>query len=87
MNSILAREAQKAVERISLWQEFKANILGRKIYLGHETREGQSDKLPFYLFWCDACDHYAKDYPHGYIDGCKYLICSYCEVRHYFVSW
>ncbi|MBU6415053.1 hypothetical protein KGQ34_02330 [Patescibacteria group bacterium] len=86
MNFALAREAQEALKKTTRWQRFCMKMRGKKLYLGCEQKEGWSGKLPFYLFWCSACEHYAKDYPHGFIER-QYLICSYCGQQQDFVSW
>lgn len=86
MNLALAREAQEALKKTTAWQQFCMKMRGKKIYLGSEQKEGWSGSLPFYLFWCESCDHYAKDYPHGHIER-RYLVCSYCTEQHDFVPW
>ena len=86
MNIALAQEARRALETTSEFQKFRMKDRGKKIYIGDEQREGWSGKLPFYLFWCSACSHYAKDYPHGHIER-RYLICSFCDCKHDFVPW
>lgn len=85
MNAQYGIEAQAAVKKMSGWQKIQMKR-GKKIYLGHEQREGWTDKLPFYLFWCEDCEHFAKDYPHGYIEN-QSLICSHCGLRHDFTPW
>jgi hypothetical protein len=86
MQHDLDREAQKAAEALTLWQKTVMQERGIKVYLGHEQREGWSGKLPFYLFCCEACGSWAKDYPHGYIER-RYLNCSSCKAYHSFVPW
>ena len=86
MNIVFAREAQEAIKKMSRWQKFQMQYRGKKICLGQEKRDGWTGELPFYLFWCRGCEHYAKDYPHGYIER-QYLNCSYCGTGHDFVPW
>ncbi len=86
MNFVFAREAQEAVKKISWRQKFRTRFLGKKIYMGDEQRDGWNGKLPFYLFYCSNCEHFAKDYPHGFTEY-QYLNCSYCETRYDFVPW
>lgn len=86
MNYAFAREANQALSKMTPWQKFKMRYRGKKIYLGHEKRENWSGFLPFYLFWCEDCQHYAKDYPHGFIER-QYLTCSHCGIHHHFVPW
>ena len=86
MNFAFATEAREAAKKINPVQTFLMRRRGKKVYIGHEQREGWSGKLPFYLFWCDACSHYAQDYPHGHIER-QYLLCSHCDERHDFVPW
>ena len=71
---------------MTTFRKFRMQGLGKKLYIGHEQREGWSGRLPFYLFFCGECEHFAKDYPHGFIER-QYLICSFCGVRHSFVPW
>lgn len=86
MNLAFQIEAQQATARLSWFAKFRVCQLGKKLYLGHEKRDGWLGPLPFYLFWCGECEHYAKDYPHGHIEK-RYLICSYCGIQHDFVPW
>lgn len=80
----LTTEARSKAETLCPFKIFLAKALGRKIYIGNEQREGFIEPTPFYLFWCRHCDHWAKDYPHGYPER-RHLYCSYCDVRHNFV--
>ncbi|HSE34699.1 MAG TPA: hypothetical protein VLB83_01120 [Candidatus Paceibacterota bacterium] len=57
---------------------------GWKLRLRKEQRQGWSGSLPFYFFWCPECEHFAKDYPHGFIAR-QYLTCSHCGIHHEFV--
>lgn len=86
MNFVFCREAQETAKKLSWWKKFKMMQLGRKVYVGHEKREGWSGKLPFCLFYCPDCKRIAKDYTHGHIER-RYLICSYCDARHDFIPW
>ncbi len=86
MNFEFAREAQIALKTMSGRQIFRMRVLGSKIYLAHEKRGGWTGQLPFYLFWCRVCSHYSKDYPHSWPES-QYLLCSYCGVKHDFVSF
>lgn len=85
MNYVFAIEAK---EKLKTMTEAKKNKMqsGKKIYIGHEKREGWLGELPFYIFWCESCGNYAKDYPHGHIEF-QYLKCSYCDMLHDFVPW
>ncbi|OGN08093.1 MAG: hypothetical protein A2750_01425 [Candidatus Yanofskybacteria bacterium RIFCSPHIGHO2_01_FULL_45_42] len=85
MNVTYAAEAQAAVKTMSGWQKLQMRR-GKKVYLGHEQREGWTEKLPFYLFWCEDCKYFAKDYTHGYIEK-QSLICSHCGLRYDFTPW
>ncbi len=78
-------DVQRAFHGLSLFKTFLIRS-GRKAYIGHETREGWTGALPFYLFWCDACERYAKDYPHSFPEK-RYLSCSNCSAYHRFVPW
>jgi hypothetical protein len=84
MQHDLDEEAQKAACALTLWQKAVVQAQGVKLYLGHEQREGWSGKLPFYLFHCETCGNWAKDYPHGYVEE-RHLNCSYCGMYHEFV--
>ena len=64
MNEIFFREADEAVKKLSRWQKFYIRVLRVALYLGDERRDGWSGALPFYLFWCEFCKDYGKDYPH-----------------------
>lgn len=86
MNKDFDQEAQEAVKKLTLGQLDSVRHRRKKFYLGHEQREGWSGALPFYLFWCEQCGEFAKDYPHSYIDR-RYLMCSSCAARYSFVPW
>ncbi len=86
MNTAFATEAREATLKMTPHQKLLMEKRGKKIYLGHEQRKGWSGKLPFYLFWCEDCKQYAKDYPHGHIER-RYLLCAHCGVYHNFVPW
>ena len=86
MDLELAKEVRDIAKEISGCKKFLMQTLGRKMYVGHEKRENWAGKLPFYIFWCSECEHFAKDYPHGHLER-QYLICSFCAVRHDFVPW
>lgn len=86
MNIAFNAEAEWALSKMTPAQKLLMRRHGKKIYLGREQREGWSGALPFYLFWCEDCGHFAKDYPHGYIER-QYLLCSNCKARHSFVPW
>jgi hypothetical protein len=83
-NAIFSAEADEAFARTTPLQRLLMEDWGKKIYLGHEQREGWIGSLPFYLFYCAACKHHAKDYPHGYAKD-RYLWCSHCGMYHRFV--
>lgn len=85
MNHDFAEEALDAAEKMSRWQKFEMSVFGRKIYIGHEQRDGWSGKLPFFLFWCQTCQHFAKGYPNGQPSD-RYLICSNCNAEYDFTT-
>ncbi|HEY9585376.1 MAG TPA: hypothetical protein VJJ02_02175 [Candidatus Paceibacterota bacterium] len=86
MNPAYAREAKEALLKMTPRERCLMQEYGRKIYLGHERREGWNGELPFYLFWCGHCEHFAKGYPNGHLEH-RYLICSECGEHHDFVPW
>jgi len=86
VNLAYAVEAQQAFKKMSKLARFRMRVLGTKIRLGYEKRDGWSGFLPFYLFWCKSCKHYAKDYPHGFIER-RYLLCSSCNQHYSFIPW
>lgn len=43
-------DARNAFRKLSFFQTFFVRS-GRKIYIGHEKREGWKGELPFYLFF------------------------------------
>lgn len=86
MNTAFAAEAKSAVGKSTPLQRVLMKKFGKKLYLDHERREGWRGELAFYLFWCDECGNYAKDYAHGHIE-LQYLSCSHCGAHHYFVPW
>ena len=86
MQDDLDDEAQKAALLLSDEQKVAMRVSGAKVYIGHDQREGWSGKLPFYLFFCEACGNWAKDYPHGHVER-RYLNCSSCKAHHSFVPW
>jgi hypothetical protein len=81
-----ANEANEAMENVGRLARWRMRSLGRKHYLKHDRKEGWTGELPFYLFFCDACDRFSMDYPHGFIER-RYLNCSHCGARHSFVPW
>lgn len=86
----VAQEVRILMQRLSGFQKFRINILGNKVFVGNEIYDGFNKQLPFYLFWCNSCERYTKDYPHGSIEK-RYLNCVHCRARHDFaplwVSW
>jgi len=78
MNPDFAKEADEAAKNIAFRDGLKMVLVAKKLYIGHEKREGWSGKLPFYLFFCFSCGKIAKDYPHGYTN---YLLCPHCGIR------
>lgn len=85
MDFVLQKEIQEVVSGLKSSTKRKIDR-GKKHYVAHETREGWNGELPFYLFLCKKCGHYAKDYPHGFIHR-QYLLCSHCKWYHDFVPW
>lgn len=84
MNASFHQEARVAALLLSGVTRSQIRYFGRKHYLEHEQRDGWKGELPFYLFWCDACEHFSKDYPHGHTER-QYLLCSYCGTHHSFI--
>jgi len=80
MDSALLEEAEKASSNLSFWQRLRLR-LGKKIFIGEELHEGWNGYLPFYLFLCSVCGHYAKDYPHGFYPD-EQLYCLFCGKGH-----
>jgi len=81
------QEARRLAETRTEEERYLMQKRGKKIYVGHEgpeKHESWSGSLPFYLFWCEECEHWVKDYPHGYIER-QYLRCHYCDAYHEFV--
>jgi hypothetical protein len=85
-NSIFAAEAAEALATTTFFQRYVMEKWGKKLYLGDEHRQGWEGAAPFFLFWCDVCEHHAKDYPHGEVEN-RHLLCSHCGARHDFVPW
>ncbi len=88
-NWIAIQEARTLAEQRTERERHLMQGRGKKILLGEEGPEkhaGWSGSLPFYLFWCDECEHWCKDYPHGYEEK-QYLRCHYCNAYHDFVHW
>lgn len=85
MNKIFAEEARVALTKTTARQRALMRR-GAKIRLPKEQRQGWTEKLPFYLFWCAECKEFTKDYPHGHIER-QYLTCSHCNAYYSFVPW
>lgn len=81
MSTELILEIRQELEELSLEEKESMKERGEKIYVGHETRPGWSGYLPFFIFWCDKCEKYRKDYAHGFD---PYLTCDSCHVSYYF---
>jgi len=87
VNIKLIIEAREAVKKRNGLEIFLMKTFGKKIYLCHEgpeKHETWTGSLPLYLFWCRECEHWAKDYPHGFIEK-RCLHCSNCNYRHSFI--
>ena len=87
-NIQLVNEAREAAQILSPFKTFLAKRFGKKIYLCHEgpeKHEGWTGQLPFYLFWCSVCEHWAKNYPNGFPERQR-LHCSNCNARYSFVQ-
>jgi len=82
VDKVLALEIQKAVSGLSEQSKLQLE-LGQAIYLGEETRKNWAGNLPFYLFLCQSCGRYAKDYPHGWPNN-QYLRCPFCDTSYDF---
>jgi len=84
----LVIEAREVAKKLTPVQVFLAKYFGKKIYLCHEgpeKHEGWTGSLPFYLFWCSGCEHWAKDYPGGFPEE-RRLCCSNCSARYSFIQ-
>lgn len=68
-------EAKKHLRHVSFWQKIAMVVFGQKVYLSHEQPQGFIAPTPFYLFWCRACNHFVKDYPHGWYQ----VRCTVCK--------
>jgi len=77
MNLLFANEAREALTKFSRWDLWRVRNMGAKLPLGEECREDWTGYLPFYLFWCDDCQRYSKDYPHGHLHR-QSLNCNLC---------
>jgi len=81
VDNALAIEIQQAVSDLSTFSKWRLKH-GQKIFLGLETRKNWTGYSPFYLFWCQNCSRYAKDYPRGFFQN--YLCCPFCETTYDF---
>lgn len=79
-------EAREAWLALSEQQRNMIRTKDIKHPLGYEQKEGFTAPLPFFLFFCEHCEHESKDYPHGFNQS-QYLSCSNCGARHDFVPW
>lgn len=85
MNSEFAKEAEQAIKRMSDRQKSKIKR-GKKIYIGQEMRANWTDFQPFYIFWCEDCKKFSKNYPH--YDPVFYrLQCNFCGMSEEFFSF
>ena len=82
LNAKRVRHEISVLSRFQLWRI----KYGRKHYLRHEHREGGTEDLPIYLFWCRKCERISLDYPHGHIQD-RYLTCQNCGTNTDFVPW
>lgn len=83
------RDAAQLREHLPKLSESQKNNIRRnnaKLKVCEEQREGWLGKLPFYVFWCPACENFGYDYPHGHIET-QYLNCHRCDERVSFVPW
>jgi len=60
---------------ISIIKWLKLKLFG-KCYFRHDSKQGWSGKLPFYIVLCNSCKTYFLDYPHGYS---QYFLCPNCK--------
>ena len=89
-NPQMHKKAQEAAGNLFGFTKWFLRIgIRRFIYLGHEQKSKWGDKLPFYLFLCEECACYAKDYPHGFREflEMEYIICSNCGTSNEFITW
>lgn len=77
------REAQKELKKLGGFQKLLLH-LGRKHYLGEETRENWTGYSPFYLFWCPECENYYVDSRHGHR---PYVTCHRCMIHYSLEPW
>lgn len=84
MDLALQIEIQKETKKISGLKKWLMRTFRKKLYLRHKQLEGWKGELPFYIFWCDACEQFAIDYPHGFIKR-RNLICPHCLLYYSFV--
>ena len=86
MNIALQIEANTAERKLNPLQLYLIQNHGKKLFLGREIRPNWTGYLPFYLFWCNACMRFAKDYPHGWPEN-QYLNCSNCGAKCSFIPY
>lgn len=80
------QEARTLASRRSRSEIIRMQKWGAKILLGNEQPEGFTAPTPFYLFWCHYCEHWAKDYQHGF-ESNQRLTCNFCGEPHKLTSW
>ncbi|MDP3999749.1 MAG: hypothetical protein Q8P76_04160 [bacterium] len=80
------QEARTLAEQRSESEIFRMQKRRAKILLGNEQPEGFTAPTSFYLFWCHYCEHWAKDYPHGF-ESSQRLNCHFCGESHKLTSW
>lgn len=47
---------------------------------GKERRQGWSEPIQMYLFWCRKCRTFQRDYFHGFKHN-QYLTCQKCKTK------
>lgn len=86
LNIAVAQEVRAVIKKLSGWQKSQVNYLGKKMFTGHEMHNSFIEPQPFFIFWCDHCERYTKDHPHGFIEK-RYLICAHCKTKYDFTPW
>lgn len=76
-------DLRETLNKIPKWKLALARHWGRKISVGMETREGWNGHLEFFIFWCDVCEVFRKDYGHSWPER-RYVTCLECRKNFYF---
>jgi hypothetical protein len=46
-------------------REQREAAYSRNVFVGYYYMKNWRSHLPFYIFWCNMCDKFTVDYPHG----------------------